>query len=100
MVELSQADTLAWHKALFKTPGMVKSAQAMLPGELERFLQDLLGLKRAHVDMVERIKLDLFVSAVAFARTHAFAPQQLSAFVTLLHTLLCNVKGLVAESLL
>ena len=51
------------------------------------------------IDLREAAMLDYYVSAFWWGREHEFTIEQLSAFFTVIHTLLNNIKGKANPSL-
>jgi hypothetical protein len=65
-----------------------------------RKMADVLGFQQFKEDTREAIQVELFLTAYSFCIEEGFASGQISAFLTLLHMLLLNCKGLYACMLL
>ncbi|XP_070540003.1 ciliary-associated calcium-binding coiled-coil protein 1-like isoform X2 [Ptychodera flava] len=81
--------SLAW-KVLSNT--QMQMLQDLSVEDLEKKLSEILKLTSHHVNLDEGVLLDLYVTGFWWAKEQNFTIQQISGFITVIHTLVNNIK--------
>nr|XP_002739841.1 PREDICTED: uncharacterized protein C10orf107-like isoform X1 [Saccoglossus kowalevskii] len=81
--------SLAW-KVLSNT--QTQMLQELTVEDLEKKLAEIFKLTSNHINLNEGVLLDYYVTGFWWAKDQSFSTQQISGFITVLHTLLENIK--------
>eukprot|EP00047_Mylnosiga_fluctuans_P014360 m.37805 g.37805 ORF g.37805 m.37805 type:complete len:221 (-) comp5466_c0_seq2:111-773(-) len=95
----AQENTLAWRKDLLPVPSFVQELLGLSEQDLKKKFQDILKLTEATLELRQSAILDFYFNAFWVAKENGFNELALSAFMTLLRTILenCIDKGMSLE---